>query len=112
MIFFSHEEGRTRRAGTELIYETFLKDHLGNVRVMFTDADGDGWVDPADDDEVLQVDHIYPFGLRMAGMSTAPAAPNFYTFTGKEYQDELGLGWIDFGARMLDPATGRWNELC
>ena len=109
LIFFSHEEGRVRRAGEELVYETFLKDHLGNVRVMFTDADSDGEIDPADSDEVLQVDHFYPFGLRMAGISTAPAVPNFYTFTGKEYQDELGLGWVDFGARMYDASVGRWN---
>ena len=53
MLFFSHEEGRVRRAGDELIYETFLKDHLGNVRVMFADLNEDGWVDPGDDDEVL-----------------------------------------------------------
>ena len=66
---------------------------------MFADLNEDGWVDPdPGEDEVLQLDHFYPFGLRMAGISTAPAVPNFYTFTGKEYQDELGLSWVDFGA--------------
>lgn len=58
ILFFSHEEGRVRRAGNELVYESFLKDHLGNVRVMFADMDGDGWVDPDPvNGEVLQVDH-------------------------------------------------------
>ncbi|MDX2248696.1 MAG: RHS repeat-associated core domain-containing protein, partial [Bacteroidia bacterium] len=110
--FFAHEEGRVRRAGSDLIYETFLKDHLGNVRVMFADMNGDGWGDPNPvNGEVLQVDHYYPFGLRMAGLSLVPAVKNSYLFTGKEAQDELGLGWIDFGARMYDAAAGRWNAV-
>lgn len=50
-----------------------------------------------------------PFGLRMAGLSLMPAVKNSYLFTGKEVQDELSLGWIDFGARMYDAAAGRWN---
>ncbi|MDX2250640.1 MAG: RHS repeat-associated core domain-containing protein [Bacteroidia bacterium] len=110
ILFFSHEEGRVRRAGNELVYEWFLKDHLGNVRVMFADMNGDGGVDPNPvNGEVLQVDHYYPFGLRMAGLSLVPAVKNSYLFTGKEIQDELSLGWIDFGARMYDAAAGRWN---
>ncbi|MDX2247096.1 MAG: RHS repeat-associated core domain-containing protein, partial [Bacteroidia bacterium] len=52
---------------------------------------------------------FYPFGLRMAGLSLVPGVKNSYLFTGKEAQDELGLGWIDFGARMYDAAAGRWN---
>ncbi|MEZ4828172.1 MAG: RHS repeat-associated core domain-containing protein [Bacteroidia bacterium] len=110
ILFFSHEEGRVRRAGNELVYESFLKDHLGNVRVMFADMNGDGWVDPNPvNGEVLQIDHYYPFGLRMAGLSLVPAVKNSYLFTGKEAQDELSLGWIDFGARMYDAASSRWN---
>ncbi|MEZ4828176.1 MAG: RHS repeat-associated core domain-containing protein [Bacteroidia bacterium] len=110
--FFAHEEGRVRRAGSDLIYETFLKDHLGNVRVMFADMDGNGAVDPDPvNGEVLQVDHYYPFGLRMAGLSLVPAVKNSYLFTGKEAQDELGLGWIDFGARMYDAAASRFTTI-
>ncbi len=32
-------------------------------------------------------------------------------FGGKEYQDELGLGWYDITARNYDPALGRWMNL-
>ena len=37
--FFSHEEGRVRKAadGATYIYDYFLKDHLGNVRMMLTE---------------------------------------------------------------------------
>ncbi|MBN9299698.1 MAG: hypothetical protein J0I41_22035, partial [Filimonas sp.] len=41
--FFGHEEGRVRpvtppgAGGTSYVYDYFLKDHLGNVRMMLTD---------------------------------------------------------------------------
>ncbi len=34
-----------------------------------------------------------------------------YGFNGKEEQNELGLQWLDFGARNYEPALGRWMNL-
>ncbi|MCK0115027.1 hypothetical protein MWU32_03405 [Gelidibacter sp. F63206] len=34
-----------------------------------------------------------------------------YGFGGKEEQDELGLGWMDFGARNYDKWLGRWMNI-
>ncbi len=31
-----------------------------------------------------------------------------YQYNGKEKQDELDLGWFDYGWRSYDPALGRW----
>ena len=111
MLFFSHAEGRVRRAGEELVYETFLKDYLGNVRVMFTDLDEDGAVDPdPNNGEVLQVDGYYPFGLRLSGASSVPvpAVANSYLYNGKQLHDALGLGLYDYGFRWYDPAMSRF----
>jgi RHS repeat-associated protein len=35
--FFSHEEGRIRKKDSIFVFDYFVKDHLGNVRMMLTD---------------------------------------------------------------------------
>ena len=90
-----------------------------------TDPDGDGIPNDEDSDddndgtpEVLQLDHYYPARpteyldvaskmLHSTNLNAAP--PQVFGYNGKEMQDELGLGWLDYGARMYDPTLGRWN---
>ncbi|MBX7125127.1 MAG: hypothetical protein K1X47_05505 [Cyclobacteriaceae bacterium] len=58
---------------------------------------------------VEQVTSYYPFGLsqRSNGFERASAIKNPLLFNGKEIQDELGLNWMDFEARMYDNVIGR-----
>lgn len=37
LMYVGHEEGRIRKVGTDFVYDYFVKDHLGNTRVMLTD---------------------------------------------------------------------------
>jgi RHS repeat-associated protein len=49
--------------------------------------------------------------LSFNNFSRENSVPNRYQSSGREKQDELGLNWIDFGARMYMPDIGRWNSI-
>jgi len=70
-------------------YHFYLKDHLGNNRVV-VNASG----------TVEQVNHYYPFGGLM-GESTNGDIQR-YKYNGKELDRMNGLDWYDYGARYMD----------
>ena len=116
----AHTEGyitrREKRAneGSEFVglgglvfqYNYVLKDHLGNTRVTFADVSGDGNIDP--NTEISQVNMYYPFGLNAEGNWNGQQGANKYQYNDKEWNDDFGLGWNDYGARFYDPAMARW----
>lgn len=57
---------------------------------------------------VFQSDEYYPFGLTFNSYQRENATKNSYLFNGFEVQDELELGWYDYGARQYDPSLGRF----
>lgn len=103
-----YDEGRVVYTNNSRTYfaEAYLKDHLGNVRVAFRRENG-----------VLktrQVDSYYPFGMNikeLSANSTDVNRPNEYLYNGKMMQDEMGLNWLDYGARFYDPVLGRWHSV-
>ena len=76
--------------------EYHVTDHLGSVRVV---VDGAG--------DALERNDYYPFGARY-GEEGWPESGNRFKFNGKEEQVTGNLGFLDYGARMYDPAVGRW----
>ncbi|MEM7087106.1 MAG: DUF6443 domain-containing protein [Bacteroidota bacterium] len=84
-------------------------DHLGNVRLSYHDTNGDGRVSSG---EIVKERNYYPFGLthNYNGGILALGSNFNYEFNGKEYQNENGLAWLDFGSRNYDPELGRWSN--
>jgi RHS repeat-associated protein len=109
----------TSTTATEALrYEYNIKDHLGNTRLVFTDKNNDGKVDVIDDvpsttknNEIVQENHYYPFGLGMdePWINEIAGRDNQYQYNGKELNSDFGLGWTDYGARWYDASLGRWN---
>lgn len=58
----------------------------------------------------FEVDSSNPEGERVF-LTPVTKTDYQYKYNGKEWQDELGLGWYDYGARNYDPALGRWMNV-
>lgn len=85
-------------SGTTPQYHFYLKDHLGNNRVVVSQSG-----------TVEQVNHYYPFG-GLFGESTGGDVQRF-KYNGKELDRMHGLDWYDYGARHLNAALGRWSTI-
>ncbi|MGD1320760.1 RHS repeat-associated core domain-containing protein [Chryseobacterium sp. 2R14A] len=97
-----------------------FNDHLGNVRLTYSDADGNGTV--AGDvlveecfggncssyiipGEIDAINNYYPFGMLHNYTATTQSAYQ-YKYNGKELQE---TGMYDYGARFYMPDIGRWG---
>ena len=60
---------------------------------------------------VISSQDYYPFGLAFGSYQRENSLDNQYQYNGKELQDELSLGWLDYGARMYMSDIGRWGVL-
>jgi RHS repeat-associated protein len=58
--------------------------------------------------QVVQVSDYYPFGLTSRSYQKESSISQDYQYSGKENQTQLGLGWLDYGARMYQADVGRW----
>lgn len=102
--FISTSEGKVVSGSTAFDYVYNLKDHLGNVRVSFSkDATGNA--------EIVQQDHYYPFGMRMANLSENDGNDNNYLYNNKEFENDHDLSWYHYGARYYDPQICRWLQV-
>jgi RHS repeat-associated protein len=113
--FFSIGEGRIVLKDTSFQFR--IADHLGNTVVLFEDKDDNGTISTLvpqnpEDAEVVQRNLYYPFGLALEGTWNDLTNPREdYLYNGKELEEELRLNWYSYGARMYDPAIGRFPSV-
>ena len=89
------DDGYITFSGITPVYHYYLKDHLGNNR-MVVRAGG----------TVEQTKSYYPFGGWFFGINYTDAQP--YKYNGKELDHMHGLDCYDYGARHYDPSLARW----
>lgn len=62
----------------------------------------------------IQENQYDPWGQNLVGINSSSLNTkelNQYQFNGKERENDLGLGWSDYGWRMYDQQLGRWNAI-
>jgi RHS repeat-associated protein len=80
-------------------------DHLGNVRLSYSDTDKNGIIASS---EIVEENNYYPFGLKHKGYNDGLPNTYKYKYNGKELQDELNLNVTAMDFRMYDNALGRF----
>ena len=79
-------------------YHYYLRDHLGNIRVVMGQTGA-----------LEQVNHYYAFGGLMRESTNPGVQP--YKFGGKELDRTSGLDAYDFGARMYFADRMQWGTM-
>jgi RHS repeat-associated protein len=100
------EEGDIKITQPGFVYIYISNENPTPVEVFFDDFNVTHTKSP-----VVQTDDYYPYGLTFNRVQREDAVENRFLFNGKEVQNELGLGWFDYGARMYMPELGRWGAI-
>ena len=124
-LIFDYDNGTICKQG-------YLEDHLGNVMITFEDKNDNGVIElnedttPEGEEEIVQRELYYPAGsvwgegdpkrtrsVNQNWWEGAPAPADVtsqdYKYNGKELDKSFGLIWYFYGARMYDPAVGRFT---
>jgi len=89
-------------------------DHLGNVRLSYTDNNNSGKIEAAS--EIIEESNYYPFGLKHKGYnnnvtSLGNSTAQKFGYNGTELNESLGLNLMEMDFRLYDPAIGCFNGI-
>ncbi|MDJ1466937.1 DUF6443 domain-containing protein [Xanthocytophaga flava] len=102
--------------GWEDLHLSYVAQDDGYVQILVAnESESPVWFDDIkisySRDLIVQENHYDPWGLNLVGIETQ-GNPNYqFQYTSKEKQEELGLNWMDYGARMYDAQLGRWHVI-
>ncbi len=102
--------GAAPKNGYAYIYLSNENDdavYFDNLQIAFTRG------------RIIEEDHYYAFGLKIAGISSTKLGDNLYEgylknnnlYNDKELFDDGDLNWYDYGFRNYDAQIGRFPQL-
>ena len=119
--FFSHSEGYVKLENGSFDYVYQYKDHLGNIRLSYSDSNNNGRIEIAANTggnytEIVEESNYYPFGLKHVGYNDATTAngnsvAQRWKFEGVELEEALGYDSYEMDFRHYNPALGRFNSI-
>jgi len=106
---FDEGTGATSYSTYNYIFQ--YKDHIGNVRLSYTDLNNDGAINSST--EIIEESNFYPFGLKQNGynlnnLGLGSGVAQQWKFQGQERQEDLDLKWDSFKWRNSDASLGRF----
>ncbi len=112
--FFATAEGYAEpnnSNGFDYIYQ--YADHLGNIRLSYKDANGNGIIAQ---DEIIEENNYYPFGLKHKGYNEIMSShrngtAQKFKYNGIEHEEVLGLDLYEMPLRQYDPSIARWTSI-
>ncbi|NCT08778.1 MAG: RHS repeat-associated core domain-containing protein [Flavobacteriia bacterium] len=109
--FFSHAEGYVKLDNGVFNYVYQYKDHLGNIRLSYTDANNDGIITAST--EIIEENNYYPFGLKHEGYNfitsgNGNGVAQKFGYNGQELEKSLGLNVVEMDFRLYDASLGRF----
>ena len=110
-IVMNMAQPTTPTATPDFQYHFYLKDHLGNIRVVFHKAKGTG-----NPDSLLVVDQVnnyYPFGMEFGESAQDQTSKTYqnHLFSGKEFDNKFQMNTYNFGARELNVDIPIWRTV-
>ncbi|WP_219007613.1 DUF6443 domain-containing protein [Aquimarina litoralis] len=99
----------------DYIYQ--YKDHLGNIRLSYSDKNNDGnivVIPGSAASEILEENNYYPFGLKHKGYNSLVTDSNKaldFKYNGVELEESLGLNLYEMPLRQYDPTIARWTGI-